>query len=64
MAKLGIGDRAAEAALNHISDRSTLVRTYDRYDYAAEAARALRAWQAHVERLTTLLVSGDSAAAG
>jgi integrase len=51
MAQIGIGDRAAEAALNHISDRSALVRTYDRHDYAAEAAAALTAWQDHVARL-------------
>lgn len=46
MARLGIGDRAAEAALNHVSDRSALVRVYDRHDYAAEAWTALEAWQA------------------
>jgi integrase len=51
MARLGVSDRAAEASLNHLSDRSALVRTYDRHDYAAEAAAALTAWQDHVTRL-------------
>jgi integrase len=51
LAKLGIDDRAAEAALNHISGRSALIRTYDRHDYGAEVLAALQAWQAHVARL-------------
>jgi integrase len=51
MSRLGVDTRAAEAALNHISDRTKLQRTYDRYDYAAEAIKALETWQAHVARL-------------
>jgi hypothetical protein len=51
MARLGVPSDHAEAALNHISHRSTLQRTYDTHDYQAEAIGALRIWQAHVERL-------------
>ena len=51
MARLGVDARAAEAALNHVSDRSQLERTYDRYDYASEALAALQTWQAHVAGL-------------
>jgi integrase len=53
MSRLGVDARAAEAALNHISDRTKLQRTYDRYDYAAEAIKALETWQAHVAGLVT-----------
>jgi integrase len=48
MARLGVPDRAAEAALNHVSDRSQLTRVYDRHDYVKEALEALETWQAHV----------------
>jgi integrase len=51
MAKLGIDDRAAEAALNHLSARPALTRVYDRHDYAGEALTALQAWQEHVAKL-------------
>jgi hypothetical protein len=37
--------------LNHVSGRSALDRTYDRYDYAPEVIAALLRWQAHVEAL-------------
>ena len=51
MSRLGVDSRAASAALNHISDRSKLERTYDRYDYQTEAIAALQRWQAHVAAL-------------
>ena len=51
MARVGVADRAAEAALNHVSDRSALVRTYDRHNYAGEALGALTLWQNHIIRL-------------
>jgi integrase len=51
MARLGVDSRAAEAALNHVSDRPALVRIYDRYDYAAEALAALQTWQEYVAGL-------------
>ncbi|MEO3474078.1 integrase arm-type DNA-binding domain-containing protein [Roseomonas sp. CAU 1739] len=51
MGRLGVADTAAEAALNHLSGRSALVRTYDRHDYAAEATQALTTWQGHVTGL-------------
>lgn len=51
MGRLGVPDNAAEAALNHVSGRSALVRTYDRYSYVQEARAALLLWQAHVASL-------------
>jgi integrase len=51
MTRLGIPRDHAEAALNHISGRSVLERTYDRHDYGPEVLAALRAWQAHVAAL-------------
>jgi len=41
----------AEAAINHLSGRSKLERTYDRHDYAAEIVAALSTWQGHVAGL-------------
>jgi integrase len=51
MARLGVLSDHAEAALNHISHRSALERTYNTHHYADEALNALRVWQAHIERL-------------
>jgi integrase len=51
MTKLGVARDHAEAAINHVSGRSRLERTYDRHDYAEEAAAALALWQAHVAGL-------------
>ncbi len=51
MTRLGIPRDHAEAAINHISGRSTLERTYDRHDYLAEVIEALSVWQRHVEGL-------------
>jgi integrase len=51
MARLGISTEHAEAALNHISGRSALVRTYDRHDYQCEIIAALERWQAHIASL-------------
>jgi len=51
MARLGVPRDHAEAAVNHISARSRLERTYDRHDYAAEIVGALVIWQAHVAGL-------------
>jgi integrase len=51
MARLGVPREHAEAAVNHISARSTLERTYDRHDYAPEIAMALGKWQMHVSEL-------------
>jgi hypothetical protein len=48
MARLGVPRDHAEAALNHISGRSALERTYDRHDFAPEVAGALSRWQVHV----------------
>jgi hypothetical protein len=51
MTRLGVPRDHAEAAINHVSGRSRLERTYDRHDYAAEVVGALGRWQAHVAEL-------------
>ena len=51
MTRLGVPRDHAEAAINHVSGRSALERTYDRHDYAAEVAAALGRWQAHIKGL-------------
>ena len=51
MARLGVSSSHAEAALNHVSGRSALERTYDRHDYSPEVIEALALWQAHVAKL-------------
>jgi hypothetical protein len=53
MSRLGVSPLHAEAALNDISGRSALERTYDRHDFADEAIAALQAWQQHVASLVT-----------
>ncbi len=39
MTRLGVARDHAEAAINHVSGRSALERTYDRHDYAASYGR-------------------------
>jgi integrase len=51
MTRLGVPRDHAEAAINHLSGRSKLERTYDRHDYAPEVIAALTLWQAHVAGL-------------
>lgn len=51
MTRLGVPRDHAEAAINHVSGRSKLERTYDRHDYAAEIMVALTLWQGHVAGL-------------
>lgn len=51
MTRLGIPRDHAEMAINHISARTTLERTYDRHDYTPEITVALGTWQAHVAAL-------------
>jgi integrase len=51
MTRLGVSRDHAEAALNHISGRSALERTYDRHDFAPEVIAAVQRWQAHVAAL-------------
>lgn len=51
MTRLGVPRDHAEAAINHLSGRSKLERTYDRHDYAAEIIAALSTWQGHVAGL-------------
>ena len=48
MTRLGVPRDHAEAAINHVSGRSKLERTYDRHDYAPEVIAALTLWQGHV----------------
>jgi integrase len=59
MTRLGVPREAAEAALNHVSGRSALERTYDRHDYAGEVIAALGRWQVHVAALVSDLPSGE-----
>jgi len=51
MTRLGVPRDHAEAAINHLSGRSKLERTYDRHDYAPEVIAALARWQGHVSGL-------------
>lgn len=51
MTRLGVPRDHAEAALNHVSHRTPLERTYDRHDRGPEVAAALERWQAHVATL-------------
>jgi integrase len=51
MARLGVPRDHAEAAINHVSGRTKLERTYDRHDYAPEVIAALTLWQGHVAGL-------------
>lgn len=53
MTRLGVPREHAEAALNHVSGRSVLERTYDRHDFAEEVIAALGRWQAHVAALVS-----------
>ncbi|GGC68903.1 integrase [Siccirubricoccus deserti] len=53
MTRLGVSREHAEAAINHVSGRSKLERTYDRHDHAEEVLMALARWQAHVADLIT-----------
>jgi hypothetical protein len=54
MTRLGVPQDHAEAAINHVSGRSVLVRNYDCHDYADEVVAALSRWQAHVEELVSM----------
>jgi integrase len=51
MARLGVTAEHAELALNHISGRNQLVRTYDVHGYGPEILAALGRWQDHVTEL-------------
>jgi len=51
MTRLGVPRDHAEAAINHLSGRSKLERTYDRHDFAPEVIAALARWQGHVAGL-------------
>lgn len=51
LAQLNIASDHAEAALNHLSGRSQLERTYNVHRYEAEIIQALIRWQEHVAEL-------------
>jgi integrase len=51
MTRLGVPRDHAEAAINHVSGRSKLERTYDRHDFGPEVIAALALWQGHVAGL-------------
>jgi integrase len=48
LARLGVDDATAEAAIGHLSGRSPLVRVYDQHRREAEAAEALLRWQQYI----------------
>lgn len=51
LARLSVPPDHAEAAINHVSHRTKLERTYDRHDYGPEVLAALMLWQGHVAGL-------------
>ncbi|MGG5817586.1 hypothetical protein [Falsiroseomonas sp. HW251] len=51
LARLGVSPDHAEAAINHVSHRTKLERTYARDDYGPEVLAALSLWQGHVAGL-------------
>jgi integrase len=59
LARLGVPPEHAEAALNHISGRSSLQRTYDKHNFADEIISALGRWQAHVASLVSATPTAD-----
>jgi hypothetical protein len=59
MTRLGVSRDHAEAALNHVSARSALERTYDRHDFAPEVIAAHRRWHSHVIALVTNAPSAE-----
>jgi integrase len=59
MTRVGVPRDHAEAAINHVSGRSALERTYDRHDYADEVTAALKLWQAHVAALVAPATIAD-----
>jgi integrase len=59
LTRLGVPRDHAEAALNHISGRTALERTYDRHPYAEEIIAALQRWQVHVAALVTNAPSAE-----
>jgi integrase len=61
MTRLGVPREHAEAAVNHLSARSSLERTYDTYAYEPEIIAALGKWQAHVAELVKQKAPGTDA---
>jgi integrase len=51
LTQLGVSTEHAEAALNHLSGRSQLERTYNVHRYEQEIIHALVRWQEHVAEL-------------
>ena len=51
MTRLGVVRDQAGAAINHLSGRTALERTYDRHDYAAGIIAAVTVRQGHVAGL-------------
>jgi integrase len=48
LGKLGVRPDIAERVVNHVSSRSDLEETYDRYSYLPEMRAALAKWEAYV----------------
>lgn len=61
LAALGVPLPVAEAAINHRSGvLSGVVRTYQRYNYAAERRDAFERWAAHVQSVVDVQVAHES----
>jgi integrase len=61
MTRIGVPREHAEAAVNHLSARSALERTYDTYTYGPEIIAALGKWQTHVASLVKQDTPGSEA---
>jgi integrase len=48
MGEIGIDPNIAERVLNHMSHRTEMQRTYDRYTYGPQMRDALTRWEAHL----------------
>ena len=58
MAEIGIAPHIVEACLNHISGRTRVARTYNRYKYEPEKRAALELWGRHLDQI----ISGKKSA--
>jgi integrase len=61
MARLGIAPHVADKVLNHQNGAiSGVAAVYQRHDFLAERAQALKLWGAHVARITGRAISGGN----
>ena len=61
MARLGIAPHVADKVLNHQNGAiSGVAAVYQRHDFLAERAQALKLWGAHVAQITGRAISGGN----